>query len=98
MGKLAKDLMQGMKNAVKYLDGKKWGSRKHVVHVPDFVDVGALRKKLNMTQKRFAERYGFTLSAVRDWEQKRRTPERAARILLKVIEHNPSIVDRALAA
>jgi DNA-binding transcriptional regulator YiaG len=46
-------------------------------------------------QKAFVQRYGFTLSAVRDWEQGRRTPERSARILLRVIEQAPSVVERA---
>jgi len=37
------------------------------------------------------------LSAVRDWEQGRRQPERSARILLKVVEKEPEAVTRALA-
>jgi putative transcriptional regulator len=35
---------------------------------------------------------------VRDWEQKRRNPDRAARTLLLVIESNPEAVERALNA
>ena len=96
MSKMGKDLMEGMKNVVKYLEGKKEGSRRHVVQVPGKVDVSAIRKRLKLTQERFANEYGFTLSAVKDWEQGRRTPERAARILLKIIEHDPTIVNRAL--
>jgi putative transcriptional regulator len=35
---------------------------------------------------------------VQNWEQGRRRPEGAARALLKVIEHEPDAVRRALAA
>jgi putative transcriptional regulator len=34
---------------------------------------------------------------VRDWEQHRRQPEQAARVLLLVIAHNPTAVTEALA-
>jgi putative transcriptional regulator len=33
---------------------------------------------------------------VQDWEQHRRTPDRTARILLKVIEREPDAITRAL--
>ena len=45
----------------------------------------------------FARKYGFALSAVRDWEQGRRRPDRSARILLKIVEREPEAgVTRAL--
>ncbi|MDO8519754.1 MAG: helix-turn-helix domain-containing protein [Deltaproteobacteria bacterium] len=96
MSRLGKDILEGMKNAADYLDGKKEGARRHVVHVPTKVNVGAIRKRLKLTQKSFADQYGFALSAVKEWEQGRRNPERTARILLKIIEHDPTIVNQAL--
>lgn len=36
------------------------------------------------------------IQAVKDWEQKRRTPERATRILLSVIATNPRAIEKAL--
>ncbi len=59
-----------------------------------FVDVRALRKALGMTQKAFSERFGFSLAAVRNWEQHRRLPDRAARVLLSVIADEPERVER----
>ncbi|GBR61476.1 XRE family transcriptional regulator [Acetobacter senegalensis DSM 18889] len=41
-------------------------------------------------------RYGFSAAAVRDWEQKRRTPEKAARTLLMLIDKEPQAVERVL--
>ena len=68
-----------------------------VVHVPDNVDVRGIRADMGLSQEAFAKRFGFSLAAVRDWEQQRRTPEQAARVLLLVIAQDPSAVDRALA-
>ena len=69
-----------------------------VVQVPPEFDVKALRRKLGMSQARFAASFGFGLAAVQSWEQGRRRPEGPARVLLKVIEHDPDAVRRALAA
>jgi putative transcriptional regulator len=57
----------------------------------------AIRNKVGLTQKAFAETFHLSLSAVRDWEQGRFVPDRAARTLLKVIAHNPDAVKEALA-
>ena len=50
--------------------------------VPEVVDVAAIRKKLKLSQSAFAKRYGLPLGTVRDWEQQRRSPDRAAVVLL----------------
>lgn len=55
------------------------------------------RQQLNMSQKEFASRFGFSLDALQNWEQRRRFPDSTARVLLKVIEHNPDVVEDALA-
>jgi putative transcriptional regulator len=67
------------------------------VHVPQKIDVKKIRTRLALSQEAFAGRYGFAVSAVRDWEQGRRKPERSARILLKIVEKEPEAVTRALA-
>lgn len=61
------------------------------------VDVKAIRKARGMTQEAFASAYGFTLGAVRDWEQGRKSPERTARVLLRVVADAPEAVARAVA-
>lgn len=68
---------------------------KRVVPAPD---AKAIRKATGLSQSAFAWRYGFDVSAVRDWEQGRRTPDRAARVLLAIIRYEPKAVERALAA
>jgi putative transcriptional regulator len=60
--------------------------------------VKAIRTRQGLTQEEFAARYGFAVSAVREWEQKRRMPDPAARAYLVVIDREPEAVARALQA
>lgn len=64
--------------------------------VPATINVAAIRKNLGLSQHDFANHFGFALSALREWEQGRRSPERATRILLTVIATNPQAVEHAL--
>jgi putative transcriptional regulator len=86
----------GLSEAKAYLEGSA-DKRDFRIHVPARVDVKRIRTRLGLSQESFAQTYGFALSAVRDWEQGRRQPERSARILLKVVEKEPDAVTRALA-
>ena len=86
----------GLDSARDYLDGSA-DKTAYRVHVPETIDVRQIRARLGLSQEAFAETYGFALSAVRDWEQGRRKPERSARILLKIVEREPEAVTRALA-
>ncbi len=89
-------ILTGARQALAFARGEL--TEGFVVHVPEHVDVKALRRKLGMSQSKFAASFGFGLDAVQGWEQGRRRPEGAARVLLKVIEHDPDAVRRALAA
>jgi putative transcriptional regulator len=89
-------IMEGVDQARAYLEGTA-DKRLYRVHVPEKVNVKKIRKRLGLSQETFAARYGFALSAVRDWEQGRRRPERSARILLKIVDKEPEAVTRALA-
>ncbi len=64
--------------------------------VPEEIDVAALRRGLALSQAGFARRFGLDLDALQAWEQGRRKPDRAARILLAVIAREPDAVLRAL--
>ncbi|MGE0577106.1 helix-turn-helix domain-containing protein [Reyranella sp.] len=68
------------------------------MHVPDEVDVRAIRKRLALTRVEFANRFGFSTDAVKEWETGRRVPDRSARVLLKIVELEPEAVRRALTA
>lgn len=68
------------------------------VHVPADMDVAGIRRGLRMTQAEFATAFGFPAATVRDWEQRRRHPDTAARAYLRVIERKPEAVREALLA
>jgi putative transcriptional regulator len=97
MGTVAEDLLESMQFMVDHLKGEVEG-RTHLVDVPDDVDVKAIRQSLDMTQEAFAEAFHLEVDAIRAWEQKRRRPEKAARLYLKVIAKNPQLVREAIAA
>jgi putative transcriptional regulator len=67
-----------------------------VAEVPNHIDVKKIRQKFGYTQVQFASHFGFSTKSVKEWEQGRRTPERAARILLTIIDQEPHVVERAL--
>ncbi len=93
MSKAGESVLRGAREALAYARGERGG---FAVHVPERVDVKAVRKRIGLSQENFAARFGFTLDSVRNWEQGRREPEQAARALLTVIKHDPEAVIRAL--
>ena len=96
MSELGDRILSGLEDALAFSQGKGGKRRVHRVVVPRRVDVKAIRRRLAMTQDQFASTFGFTLHAVRNWEQGKRTPEGAARVLLMVIAREPAAVVRAL--
>ncbi len=68
-----------------------------IVDDPAAERIVALRKRMKLSRQRFADRFGLDARAVQDWEQGRRVPDRAARVLLTVIDRDPEAVVRALA-
>lgn len=64
--------------------------------VPPSVDVRSVRAKTGLSQKAFAEGYGFSPAAIRNWEQGVRVPEGPARLLLTLIDRDPEYVRKEL--
>ena len=67
-----------------------------IVDNPAAGRIAALRKRLRLSRQKFADRFGLDVRALQEWEQGRRIPERAARVLLTVIDRDPEAVVRAL--
>ncbi len=94
MTKAGESILRGAAEALAHAKGEDVGA---VVHIPEAVDVKAIRKRRGMSQVRFAVTYGFPVATVRSWEQGRRQPEVAARAFLTVLDREPEAVKRALA-
>lgn len=90
---ISDELLASMEQAVGIAEGRVKPGR---IWTPPEINVTDIRKRTGLSQVRFATRYGFTPGAVRDWEQGRRTPEKAARTLLLLIDREPQAVERAL--
>ncbi|MPZ58313.1 MAG: helix-turn-helix domain-containing protein [Rhizobiales bacterium] len=95
MNKMGQRLMAAAKEARAFARGEADAST-YRVHVPANVNVQKIRRKLDLSQAEFAARFGIKPGTLRDWEQKRKTPEGPARVLLMVIDREPEAVQRAL--
>lgn len=90
------ELIESLQQAADMMAGKLEPGR--VWNPPATVDVRAIRDRTGLSQVGFARRFGFSVGAVREWEQGRRQPEAAARVLLLVIASRPEVVDEVLQA
>lgn len=59
--------------------------------------IAGTRNKLGLSQSRFARLLGISVRALHHWEQGRRTPSGAARVLLRVAALDPDVVLKAAA-
>jgi putative transcriptional regulator len=75
---LGHELIEAMGEVVAHQKGSLKLKERVVRIAPKSVDVAAIRHRLGLSQRDFADRYGFGVRAVQDWEQHRRVPERSA--------------------
>ena len=88
-------MLQGIREAGAYLRGDK-----SVVTRIDRIDpdsVAVVRAKLKLSQSEFARMLGISVGTLQNWEQGRRQPTGAARVLLRVAARHPEVVLEAVA-
>ena len=88
-------MLKSVKQAVAIERGQLKPSRVFVVNKKN--EVAAVRAKLGLPQSKFAALLGISAATLRNWEQGRRRPTGAARVLLKVAALHPKIVLKAAA-
>ena len=90
-----KDLLTSIDQARKIRSGKIKPSR-----ASNFkpIILTNIRKKLHVSQAKFAYLIGVSVDTLQNWEQGRRVPEGPALALLKVAETNPKALMKALYA
>ena len=93
MSAFGRDLVQSAKEALSIARGEAKPTKSYNFAVPD---IAAIRKRLGLSQDKFAKRFGLSAATVRDWEQGRRQPDAPARVLLQVIDYAPETVERAV--
>jgi len=92
---LGRRLVAGLNDALAHARGQL-ELPSYTVTVPERVDVAKLRHRLGLSQAAFARAFGLDVTALHAWEQGRRRPDRAARVLLAVIAKEPQAVLRAI--
>lgn len=60
-------------------------------------EVAKVRQSLDLTQEAFADLLGIGLSTLRSWEQKKREPSGAARMLIAIALKHPEVLQEVVA-
>ena len=83
------ELVQSVREGARILRGKEKPSRTFVIETPN---VKKIRNSFNLSQSEFAALMGISVKTLRNWEQGRRAPEGAARVLLQVAAKHPEVL------
>jgi len=73
------------------IDEEKWRRMKRTPRAK------IIRRALGLSQEEFAARFHIPIGTLRDWEQGRVEPDKAAQAYLRVIAREPEVVREALA-
>jgi putative transcriptional regulator len=93
--RVAAGILAGLKEALAHARGE---IRLPTRTYPAPVNVKAIRARSGLSQVQFAQRYGFNVRTLQQWEIGRTQPPGAVRAYLTVIDRNPTAVTRALNA
>ena len=83
------ELLESVTQGGKILRGKMKPSRKFEIADPNAKEI---RFTFGLSQEKFALLLGISVATLRNWEQGRRKPEGAARVLLCVAAKHPEAV------
>lgn len=86
---LFEELLESVREAGATLRGEREGSRVFRAEEPD---VAAIRSAYGLSQRQFAEMLGISVRTLQNWEQGRRSPRGAARVLLQVAAKHPEAI------
>jgi putative transcriptional regulator len=86
---LFEELLESVREGGAILRGEKQSARWFEIESPD---VKAIRARFDLSQSEFAALLGVSVKTLQNWEQGRRTPHGAARILLEVAAQHPEAV------
>ncbi len=83
------ELVESVREGGAILRGEKEPFRRFEIAAPD---VKQIRDRYELSQSEFAALLGVSIKTLQNWEQGRRTPRGAARVLLHVAAKHPDAV------
>ena len=83
------ELLESVREGGEILRGEREPARKFAYDAPD---VKQIRTQYALSQSEFAAMLGVSIKTLQNWEQGRRSPQGAARILLQVAARHPAVV------
>lgn len=86
---LFEELLESVKQGAAIMKGEAEPGRTFTFDKPD---VQAIRQQYGLSQAKFAQLLGISVSTLRNWEQGRRHPEGPARVLLQVAAKHPEAI------
>lgn len=86
---LFEELLESVREGGAILRGEKEASRTFVMQTPN---VKQIRERYELSQTEFAALLGISVKTLQNWEQGRRNPRGAARVLLQVAAKHPEAV------
>lgn len=94
---LANGMLEGLKEALAW---KKGEIALEVVNIDPMPAsrIKQIRKHYARSTREFEKRFGIPASTMNNWEQGRRKPDPAGRLLLKIIESDPEAAEKAVHA
>src|SRR5687768_16585143 len=88
---IGKEIIEGLEEIKAWRKGEA-KLKTFTLDLPRAADVSGIRKGLGLSQEQFATFMGVSPATLRNWEQKRREPQGAARSLLLVAAKQPRAV------
>lgn len=83
---LFEELLESVREGGAILRGEQEASRLFRAEEPD---VAAIRSAYGLSQNQFSKLLGISVRTLQNWEQGRRSPQGAARVLLQVAARHP---------
>ena len=88
-------LLEGLREAAAWKRGELVLEAVEVNPMPP-ERIRSIRRGVSKSARDFEQRFGIPAATLSNWEQGRRTPDPAARVLLRVIERDPEAVLRVM--
>lgn len=83
-------IQAGLLDAIHHAKGE---DSRVIVHHSEKMNVKAIREKTGLSRQKFCVTLGISMNTLQHWEQGVANPRGTAKVLLKIVEQNPNIMN-----